>query len=183
MLHLLVDAYNLMHALEDEGKLKSASKSSILSLEDKRFALIKMLQDYQSIREVHISLVFDSSEPSSVIPQRSRSGGINIIFTDQSQSADEHILGLCQNSPGGYVVVSNDREVQGFARENDCIAMSCSEFTGKVFSAASELDYNPYFEDKEDSGPLYPKVSTRKKGSPKKLKKAERRKKNSLKNL
>lgn len=182
-MHLLVDGYNLLHAAEGLGKLKPKSGRSPISLEDKRKCLLDKLKDYLMERDLEISVVFDSSEPSTFFPQRMRYGYITIIFSDENQSADDLILQMCEKKPGDYVVISDDLEVVHSAEKNSCLALSCKEFIPKLEAGTQNQSTDPYLAEKDDTGPLYPKVSTRKKGSPRKLSKAKRRKKNRLKNL
>jgi|GEM_PF-4656041 len=184
MLHLLIDAYNLMYSLEKNGKLKDSKGRSLgLDLKDKRKSMISLLQEYRATREVQISLVFDSSQPQYLLAQRTKVGKIQIIFTDEDQTADEHICLECEKRPGKYVVVSSDLEVIRGAEAHQCLSLRSEEFIQKLKLATSELYQHPDLEGKDDSGPLYPKVSTRKKGVAKKLSKNKRRKRNFLKNL
>lgn len=174
---LMIDAYNLLYALESRQMLET----KFGSLEEKRDALLNLVLAYQSIREVNISLVFDSKEKQLLYPQRTKVGRVEMIFTDETQSADHYIRERCEKKPGNFIVVSNDREVQRFAQHNQTTYVSSDEFIKKIKAAQTEI-YSGVAPE-EDNLPLYPKISTTKKGSPRKLPKKERRKKKDLKKL
>jgi predicted RNA-binding protein with PIN domain len=172
MAHLLVDGYNLLYALQ---------KNVITDLEDARNVLLERLHDYQTAKNVDITVVFDS-HIGSLGGNRDRYGGLHIVYTDRETTADEWIKDACKTQEDGYVVVTNDREIILVAESLGCLCLSCGEFEAKLTSATF-VEENPYFEDKENSGPLYPKISTKKKGVAKRLPKKDRRKAHQLRNL
>ncbi len=176
MPHLLIDGYNLLYVL---------AKGPILSLQKSREALLTQLNRYQGLKPgVEICVVFDSTYENHVDFQRDKFGAIEIVYTRSNQSADDYIHEECSKHPSHYVVVSNDHQVQLSAENFSSLAISADEFARKLPNKNEvTAKENPYLEDKEDKGPLYPKVSTKKKGSSKKLPKRERRKANQLKNL
>jgi len=181
VIQLLIDGYNLMHALQNRGLLKA----KFTSLQDQRERLLSQLHSYQSVRSVAIKIIFDASDPNSSLlyENRSRFGEVESIFSSHSESADEYIGQACAKNPGSYVVISNDKQVLRYAALNDCKSMKVDEFIPKLMRALEESASDPYTEDKDDDAPLFPKVSTRKKGRAKKLPKSERRKRHQLKNL
>jgi len=181
VIQLLIDGYNLMHALQNKGLLKA----KFTSLEDQRDKLLSQLHSYQSVRSVGIKIVFDASDPHSSLlyENRSRWGEVESIFSSHSESADEYIGQACAKHPGAYVVISNDNQVLQYAALHQCQSMKVDDFIPKLMRALEESTSDPFVEDKDDDAPLFPKVSTRKKGKAKKLPKSERRKRHQLKNL
>lgn len=171
MAHLLIDGYNLLYSARD---------SVITSLEDAREELLEKLHRYQIVKNIEMTVVFDS-QIGGLGGQRDRWGNIHIVYTDRETTADEWITDECRS--GEFVVVTNDREIVDRAESYGCLCLSCQEFLAKMQQAKRPEDENPYFEDKEDSGPLYPRVSTKKKGVSKRLPKRDRRKAHQLRNL
>lgn len=174
MIHLLIDGYNLLYALE---------KGLITSLEDKREELLSRLHDYQTAKNVEMTIVFDSAIAAPLGGNRDRYGNIEIVFTHSKESADDWIKRACREKYRDYVVVTNDREIIAVAESEGCLCLSCEEFRMKLNSIKNPAVENPYLEDKLEDYPLYPRVSTKKKGVAKKLPKRERRKHHQLKNL
>jgi len=173
MIHLLIDGYNLMYVV-DPGLLRS--------LEDKRNSLLEKLHQYQQTKQVEITVVFDGSERSS-FPSRDRYGNLLLIFTCEDETADDWIEKECERSAGKYLVVSNDNQVIRSAERSRSVSISSSEFSKRLEQATRTLQNPEYFEEKDDSGPLYPRVNTKKRGVSKKAPKRDRKKNQSLKNL
>lgn len=186
MAHLLIDGYNLLHFLDQGSKLALRPAKKILSLQEKREDLIERILHYQSQKNVEISIVFDSSEKFFEAPARSKFGKTVVIFSEPGESADLKIARMCQKSPASYIVISNDLEVLSSARLNRCLTMNCKEFALKLKESMIRIrssDDDETLGEIEKDRPLYPKVSTKKKGASKKLPKRERRRKQKLKNL
>lgn len=172
MAHLLIDGYNLLYAIEEK---------LIADLEERRMDLIDRLHDYQVKKNIPITVVFDS-KIGGLGGNRDKMGHLLIIYTDRETSADLWIQNACRDKNGYYVIVSNDNEIIDVAEATGSLVLTCREFETRL-NTALKVEENPYFEDKDDSGPLYPKISTKKKGSSKKLPKRERRKHHQLKNF
>lgn len=175
MLSLLIDGYNLLHAME---------KGFIKSLQDRRDSLIEKLHLYQVQKKLEMTVVFDGAQSPSILPHQDRHGNLKIVFTDSETTADDWIGHACEKNPGAYIVVSSDLAVAHKAEFHQCVSMSSPEFLKKLESITRVIE-NPYLEDKEEDEDesLYPRVSTRKKGTAKRLPKKERRKLHHLKNL
>ncbi len=175
MISLLIDGYNLLHAIE---------KGFINSLQEKRDSLIQKLHIYQAQKSVEILVVFDGSNKNAGISSHDRYGNIDIVYADSHSSADDWIARACERSPGKFVVVSSDHQVMNSAKLFNCVALSSEDFLKRLNSTTKVIE-NPYLEDKTDDEDtdLYPRVSTKKKGAAKRLPKKERKKIHHLKNL
>jgi predicted RNA-binding protein with PIN domain len=175
MLSLMIDGYNLLHQMAGRP---------LDSLEDERMALIEELQKYQSIKQVPVTIVFDGSQPRALFPSRDRFGHVDIVYTDKGISADDWLAERCREHPGSFVVVSNDLEVQRSAENSKCLALSSNDFILRlkaIRTDAAQWDMIPEkVIEMNDDRPLYPKVSTKKKGVAKRLPKRERRKHHQL---
>lgn len=181
MRHLLVDGYNLLYVLEKEGFLPQIRSSS---LEERRERFLQALQKYQSKKKIEVTVALDSNETSGIYHRRLQYGAMKVVFTSESQSADDYIAEACEKNPSGYVVVSNDREVIRSAERYHCVSMKSDELAIRLQEASFEENISEDVDIEsleEDSKPLYPKISTRKKGSPRKASKQERRRKKVLK--
>ncbi len=80
---LIVDGYNIIGALQEEGKRLEA-------LADARQWLVDRLADYQGYTGVNVYVVFDAHYapgPGQELLER----GVKIIFTKEKESADERI--------------------------------------------------------------------------------------------
>jgi predicted RNA-binding protein with PIN domain len=175
MSHLLVDGYNLLYLMDP---------AIIRTLEQRRNKLLEKLRLYQEQKGVDLTIVFDGAQaPGPLGIERSREGNVTVIFSHEGETADQWIADECRKNPGQYVVVSSDNEVIFAAERNQCVSVSSHEFLKRLTQALEWRSDPDYFSEKDDSGPLYPKVSTRKKGVAKRPSKRERRKLTRLKNL
>ncbi len=175
MIHLLIDGYNLLHVMKPRFHE---------SLESERNGLLEVLHRYQSAKSVDICVVFDGSQIADLYANRDRMGNVQIVYTNADTTADEWIDRECARYPGKFLVISSDREVVRSAERSQSMAISSREFADKLELLQFEIQKGENFDfDKDDTGPLYPKISTRKKGSSKKLPKKDRRKLQRLKNL
>ncbi len=177
VLPLLIDGYNLLHAVFKD--------TSSTTLEAQRGALLRQLSAYQATKEVAITIVFDGSEEAAVFQPRDRYGAIDIVFTHRGVTADDWIIGECEAKPGAFVVVTNDRQIATTVETYSCWVVSCQEFLSRLRANLEENDDNFIaFEKLEmEDLPLYPKVSTKKRGSAKKLPKRARKKQQFLNRL
>ena len=122
-LHFIIDGYNL---------IKQAPRLDKANLEDSRKALISLLSVYQpqGSKRNRVTVVFDglAGNFSALQPDPS----IGIIFT-QGESADDKIKRMVEKSdnPRNITVVTNDREIQRFARQNNAQVKTVEEFLEK----------------------------------------------------
>ena len=104
--------------------------------------------------------------------------GIKIIYSKLGEKADEVIKRIIADSSEEVVVVSSDREIRDFAEKHNTVSVSSSEFEKKIEEA---LFYQMKGYDEEDYEER--EISTKKRGNPKKLSKAERKKRAKTKKL
>ncbi|TVQ80396.1 MAG: hypothetical protein EA369_02620 [Bradymonadales bacterium] len=187
MIHLLVDAYNLLHQMEKNCRNFPSQRKLPRnpSLEDRRRWMMDLLLEYRNLKEVELTLVFDGAEVASLLPNRTKFGNLIVLFSEETDSADALIARLCAESPGSYYVVSSDLDVQLAAKNHGCTSLRSEEFSQKVFQSLENqaaLSSSDDFVEEEDL-PLYPRVSTKKRGVARKKPKSERRRRQVLKNL
>ena len=170
VLPLLIDGYNLLHAIFHD--------SSSTSLEEQRGALLQQLRPYQESKSVPMTVVFDGSQDHALFHPRDRHGAIEIVYTHKGQRADDWIMAECESHPGAYIVITNDREIVRHVEGSSCLVLSCQEFLSRLRANIQESDDDFIaFEKLEiEDLPLYPKVTTKKRGAAKKLPKKVRKK-------
>jgi predicted RNA-binding protein with PIN domain len=170
-MQVLIDGYNFLHFLEKKVELPS-------SLEAQRLWLTKTIHDRLSPRVKQVTLVFDGQDRG-----RDRYGRVELEFTVGKGSADLRIIELCEENPGRYLVVSNDRQVKTGATQNSCLASSCEDFWKQISQALDYLDDDFILEKIKSEVPVYQKRDSKKRGNPRKLPKSERRLNQSLQRL
>jgi predicted RNA-binding protein with PIN domain len=118
--HLLIDGYNLLHALG------MSPQSSGLSLERSRLRMLDWLGSATRDKSADICLVFDAAAASGTSERTVR--GMLIRFST-GQTADDLIEQLIRDErvPSSLTVVSNDRRIQRAAQRRGCIWWSCGE--------------------------------------------------------
>ena len=166
--HLIIDGYNLIGFREGLGG----------DLELKREHLVNALITYRKFKRHTITVVFDGWETGAFSGSKTTLRGINIIFSRRGEKADQVICRMVSGGGTRYIVVSSDREVQNKITSEGAVAVSSEEFDG-LLSMAIHSDGEMSMDDED----YEPTLSTKKKGNPRKLSRAERRKKKKLKNL
>ena len=167
--HLLIDGYNLIGHLEGMGKG---------DLERARSRLLERLQAYRRVRPHAITVVFDGRVQGWPTEQRDRVGGITVVYSAQGTSADEVILREVDRHGTRYLVVTSDRELAASVERRGGHAVSAEAFHQRMVSAL----WGTPAETEEEEIPL-PRLSTRKRGNPRRLPKAQRRKAARLRKL
>lgn len=127
--HIVVDGYNLAHALRDTGSLMRNDRSAAREL------LLDLLRRYKRSAPAQITVVFDGRGAGPA--QRQRIAGIDVRFSRQPSSADDEIRALvaAARDPGRLLVVSSDRAVSGAARRRGAATVRSDEFGDRVFAA------------------------------------------------
>ena len=105
---LLVDGYNVTKAEGGFGDL---------SLELQRDRLVERVSSLQLKTKVSATIVFDGSTmpPGMTRPRKRR---VKVVYSKEGETADDRIIALLQElSPHPVVLTTNDKELQGRARE------------------------------------------------------------------
>lgn len=160
---IIVDGYNLIAQDHNLGG----------NLEHHRNWLVQRLSRYQEIKGHRVVLVFDgwkSGWPKEV-SQNHR--GVRVVFSRQGEKADSVITRLARERGSGCVVVTSDREIQRTIEKHGAVAIESAEFQAIV----RRLDIAASFEPQEDES------RSAKKGNPRRLSRAERKRLEKLKKL
>lgn len=168
MAHILIDGYNLIAKMEGIGG----------NLEAQRERFIRTLSQYRSQKYHTVTVVFDGEKGGWMTESHERTMGINVVFSRLGEKADDVIKRMAKEHEEEYTVVTSDREIASFAEGLGHTAIPSEEFIPKLrFDIRREAGTYKG----EDAG--YGTVTTKKKGNPRKLSKAARRRKQRLDRL
>jgi hypothetical protein len=124
--HIIVDGYNL---IRQSGELRRFEKRS---LEEGRQALIQKLMRYKKQKGYKVTVVFDGWEAGPFLEERDRQGGIDIIYSQRGEKADEVIKRLVEHLREEVVVVTSDRDVASFTERIGGTGISSLTFEAKM---------------------------------------------------
>ena len=164
--HLVIDGYNLI----------GSERGLTGNLGGKRTQLIQQLQQYHEIKGYPITVVFDGWRSGWIREVEERSRGITIIFSQQGEKADSVIARLAREMGSGCVVVTSDREVRRAVEASGAVAIYAGEFSARLKNLDREIFAG------EDEGSISSR-DREKRGNPRRLSKAERKRRERLKKL
>ena len=147
-MRILIDGYNLMHALGMAPTLGG------LSLERSRFRFVDWLAVELGDRSSTVTVVFDSNRTSSGGPQSHR--GMELRFAD-ARTADDVIEEMIRNEqfPSELTIVSNDNRLQAAAMRRQCVSWTCGQFVDWIQRRMEvESDPSPPSPDEKPVAPL-----------------------------
>lgn len=165
--HLIIDGYNLI----------GSEKGLTGRLEGQRAHLIQQLRHYHDVKGYPITVVFDGWRSGWINEVAERAGEITVIFSQQGEKADSVIARLAREMGSGCVVVTSDREVRRAAEASGAVAIYAGEFAARLKSLEREgfvKDEDAFEEEARDG---------KKRGNPRRLSKAERKRRERLKKL
>ena len=166
--HLIIDGYNLIGYRDGLGG----------DLELQREQLIEKLVTYRMAKRHAVTIVFDGWKTGTLSESRETIKGIKVIFSKRGEKADQVICRMVSREGTRFIVVTSDRAVKEKAMSEGAVAVSSEEFDQLLMMASyAEGESNMNDEDYE------PTLSTKKKGNPRRLSKAERKKKKKLEKL
>ncbi len=96
--YLLIDGYNIIFAWEDLKKIAEEN------LEDARVKLIERMCVYKIFRGCELILVFDAYKVKGNRGEVEKNGGITVIYTKESQTADAYIEKAAKELSKNYKV-------------------------------------------------------------------------------
>jgi uncharacterized protein len=163
-MEIIVDGYNLIGA---EHGLRG-------DLKQQRNWLIQRLSLYQKKKGFTLTVVFDGWQSGWIDEVKEKSEAVTIVYSRQGEKADTVIARIAREKGSGCVVVTSDREVRNAVERFGAAAIYAGEFAAIMRS----LDA-PFYDDEAD---LTEAMAVRK-GNPRQLSKAERRRREKLKKL
>ena len=168
--HLIVDGYNLLASTQGfSGRLES-----------NRERLVRLLAAYRHRKNHPITVVFDGWGQDRMLEQREHRTGVQVVYSKRGEKADQVIQRLVRQYGSDCAVVSSDHEIIMVARSHGAFVMQAQEFADKLTAPSSSVGPVPYKElDRGDDAK--PVRGPEKKGNPRKLPKAQRRRQSRLK--
>ncbi len=167
-MHLVIDGYNLLGATVGFQGF----------LEGPRDALIVALAAYRHKKGHAITVVFDGWKQGQTHGGHEHRSGVEILYSKKGEQADQVIGRLAREYGRECAVVSSDREVARAAHNAGAFVMTAQEFAAKLHGMPRQAG-TPFKE--LDMGEDRPSPGSSKKGNPRKLPKAARRRSQQLK--
>lgn len=168
-MHVIIDGYNLLALTGGTGDLHS---------EADRESLLRRLAGYRHQKGHALTIVFDGWQRGQPVESREHRSGVQVIYSKRGERADQVIERLAQQYGTDCAVVTSDHEVIRSAQAQGALIMRAAEFAQKLHAQSILKQPMPYKElADEDSEPRRPG----KKGNPRKLPKALRRRSRQLK--
>jgi predicted RNA-binding protein with PIN domain len=123
-----------------------------LSDPQSKHRLVAQLSLFQAIKKTRIILVFDGHPDPELCGKKFRQKEFSLIWPDSENSADPLIMKLIEKQTDlrHFFVVSSDREIQDFARQNKARVLDCGDFHN-VLKAALKKYKESMAMEKEDS--------------------------------
>jgi hypothetical protein len=170
-MHVIIDGYNLLAAMG----LSGASPHSELGRE----SLLRLLSAYRHRKGHALTVVFDGWQRGQPIEGREHRSGVQVIYSKRGEKADQVIERLAQEYGAACAIVSSDHEVIRAAQAQGALIMRALEFADKLQPTSLSERPMPHKELAEDED-LPSRRGPEKKGNPRKLPKALRRRSRQL---
>ena len=134
--YLLVDGYNVLHALPE---LKKLSETDINAARDK---LIDILINYQGFRSEKVILVFDAYKVRGGRESVEDYSGLSVVYTKEAETADKYIERATHEKVKQNAIVrvaSSDALEQAIVFGAGALRMSAREFWLHVAAVEDEI--------------------------------------------
>ncbi len=165
--HLIIDGYNLLGL---RGGLRG-------DVEAKREALIRDLAGYRQRKGHPVTVVFDGWRSGHPVESAAWREGVEVVYSRQGEQADAVVKRFAEKYGSDCAVVSSDHEIVNFARAQGATVMTSGEFETRLHLSGARPAARK--QEAEDDEPV--RRDPKKKGNPKKLPKALRKKASQLK--
>ncbi|MGQ0811800.1 MAG: NYN domain-containing protein [Nitrospiraceae bacterium] len=175
-MHLIIDGYNLM------GVKGLSSSMSGGSLESGREQMLRELAAYRQRKGHPITVVFDGWRQGGATESREHRSGIEVIYSKRGERADQVVQRLAVEYGRECAVVSSDQEVVRFAKACGAFVIGAREFDARLHRPSTNAPTGRVRpKEREDRDDQEPRSSAEKKGNPRKLPKALRKRNRQLK--
>ena len=173
-MHLIIDGYNLLAAMAGCGSLMAPQS------EMAREALLRDLAAYRRRKGHAVTVVFDGWQHGQPIEGREHRAGVQVIYSKRGERADQVIQRLAREYGADCAIVSSDHEIVNNARAHGAFVMGAREFSDKIRLRAEPggMLVNKELDTGDD---LMLRRTSKKKGNPRKLPKAQRQRSRQLK--
>lgn len=169
-MHLIIDGYNLLHV----GRLPIALSAGDLQRE--RARLIDELSSYRQAKACEMTVVFDGWQAGWAAEKRERRKGIELIFSQLGEKADNVIKRLVKEKGPGRIVITSDRDIARYAERMGSAVIPSEQFREK-------MDLSPIRDEKDTEEEEDEQGGIKRKGPSRRLSKKEKRARTALKKL
>jgi len=169
-MHLIIDGYNLLHV----GRLPIALSAGDLQRE--RARLIDELSSYRQAKACEMTVVFDALQAGWAAEKRERRKGIELIFSQLGEKADDVIKRLVKEKGPGRIVITSDRDIARYAERMGSAVIPSEQFREK-------MDLSPIRDEKDTEEEEDEQGGIKRKGPSRRLSKKEKRARTALKKL
>ena len=148
--------------------------------ETAREALLRDIAAYRQRKSHVVTVVFDGWQQGQPVEGREHRAGVQVIYSKQGERADQVIQRLAREYGADCAIVSSDHEIVNHARAHGAFVMGALEFADKLRSRARPVGMlvNKELDTGDD---LVLRRTSKKKGNPRKLPKAQRQRSKQLK--
>ena len=169
-MHVVIDGYNLLGLTGKSGAHSEAAREGLL----------RLLAAYRHRKGHALTVVFDGWQGGQPIESREHRAGVQVVYSKRGERADQVIERLAAEYGTDCAVVTSDHEVIRAAQAQGALIMKAAEFARKLDAPSLTERPLPHKELAVDDDPLSGRRPD-KKGNPRKLPKALRRKSRQLK--
>ncbi|MDE5753703.1 MAG: NYN domain-containing protein, partial [Oscillospiraceae bacterium] len=145
--YLLVDGYNIIFAWDFLKKTASES------LDAARAELIRILSNYQGMRQCKVILVFDAYKVKGNPGSVTQNGDLSIVYTKEAETADTYIERvtheLSHDQQARVRVATSDGMEQMIILGNGAYRMSAEELRLAILEAEKEIQNYLKYQSKE----------------------------------
>lgn len=115
--------------------------------------MAEQLSLFQAIKKTGIILVFDGHPDPELCGKKFRRTEFSLRWPDSEDSADPLIKKLIEKQTDlrHFYVVSSDREIQDFARQNKAMVLDCGEFHRRLRAALKKHKESMAMEKEEST--------------------------------
>ncbi|MDE3018233.1 MAG: NYN domain-containing protein [Nitrospirota bacterium] len=171
--HVIVDGYNLLGARGQVGRTGATNGEAA------REQLLRDLSAYRQRKGHPITVVFDGWQQGGGAECQEHRAGLLVVYSRRGERADQVIQRLAEEYGRDCAVVSSDREVTDFARARGAFVIGAAEFESRLKERPVAVARGGPFRKDEPEGDL-PRRNPEKKGNPRKLPKALRKRSRQL---
>ncbi len=129
-LQILIDGYNLIHAIRALADQTGAP----FDPEAERRSLLSLLHTFRHRTGARIHVVFDGSKSGYKYGYTRNDGGIDVTFSSPDESADHVLMTWLEEShhPKSILLVTGDRQIVKVARRRKAPVSGSYEFAQEV---------------------------------------------------
>jgi predicted RNA-binding protein with PIN domain len=152
LVRVLVDGYNLIHALCNQAELEGRQKGGLLHewrelptgarhSERARDALADLLQQYQDAKGTPVTVFFDGRGGRGKPPAKTPADAVEVLYSAAGQTADDLIERAAHRFQdyGEVLVVTDDFAERDTVSAFNASVASCANFTRMIDEALAEL--------------------------------------------